>query len=223
MLRRLSSAHSAFIVLLALAPVACAPKEAPAPEAKKAAPSAAAAPAPVQTEPVCKEGSKQLRPDGKLKDCALAQDWVYGAYTCRVNWTVAFHENGKLKECKISGTADFSGLLVKDSLTLYEDGKFRRGIVAAAKSFGDVEAREGDWITLYPSGALNRLELSAGPRTLKGYPCKGSENYFHENGQLRKCTLGQPFKVGEKELPPDTLLCFDDSGKPKEPCGPLTP
>ncbi len=217
MSRRIPFVCLGSVALLLLVPISCTPKEASTAEAKKPAP------APAQTEPVCKEGSKQLRPDGKLKECTLAQDWVNGPYTCRTNWGVVFHENGKLKECKISGTADFSGLLVKDSLTLYDDGKFRRGIVAAAKAFGDVEAREGDWITLFPSGALNRLELTAGPRALKGYPCKGSENYFHENGQLKKCTLGQPFKVGEKELPPDTLLCFDESGKAKEPCNVMSP
>lgn len=217
--RRFPSVSLAPAVLLALSPLACAPREAPAPAPE---PRKAVA-APVQADPVCKEGSRQLREDGKLKECLLAQDWVYGPYTCRVNWGVSFHENGKLKDCKIAGTAEFAGLVIKDSLTLYDDGKFRRGIVAAPKVFGDVEAREGDWITLFPGGALNRLELSAGPRTLKGYPCKGSENYFHENGQLKKCTLGEPFKIGEKELPPGTLLCFDESGQPKEPCNLMSP
>jgi antitoxin component YwqK of YwqJK toxin-antitoxin module len=113
--------------------------------------------------------------------------------------------------------------VIRDSLALYEDGKLKRGVVAAAKTFGDVEVREGDWITLYPSGALNRLELSGGPRALKGYPCKGSENYFHENGQLKKCTLGELLKRGGEELQPGTLLCFDESGQPKEPCGMMTP
>ena len=216
---RSSILPTATIVLLALAPAACGKKEAAAP----APGPAAAAPAPAKADPVCKEGSKSQYPDGKLKECALAQDWAAGPATCRMNWTLVLHPNGGLKECKIAGTATFDGLVVKDSLTLYEDGKFRRGVVGAAKSFGDVEAREGDWITLFPSGALNRLELTSGPRVLKGYPCKGSENYFHENGQLRKCTLGEAYKQGEKELPPDTLLCFDDSGKPREPCGPMTP
>lgn len=209
----------ATIVLLAFAAAGCGKKEIPAP----APVPAAVAPAPAQADPVCKDGSRRDHPDGRLKECLLAQDWVTGPYTCRVNWTLVLHPNGALKECRISGTATFDGLTVKDSLALYEDGKFKRGIVAAAKTFGDVEAREGDWITLYPSGALNRLELSAGPRSLKGYPCKGSENYFHENGKLKKCTLGEPYRQGEKELPPGTLLCFDESGQPKEPCGLMTP
>jgi len=162
-------------------------------------------------------------PDGKLKECLLAQDWVAGPYTCRVNWSLVLHPNGGLKECKIAGKATFDGLAVKESLALYEDGKLKRGIVAAAKTFGDVEAREGDWITLFPSGALNRLELSAGPRTIQGYPCKGSENYFHENGKLKKLTLGEAFQQGEKEIPAGTLLCFDETGAPKEPCTLMTP
>lgn len=207
--------------LLALAPAACAKKEAPAPAAAPVAAAPAAAPAPAQ--PVCKEGSRRDYPDGKLKECLLAQDWVSGPYTCRVNWSLVLYPGGALKECKIAGTATFDGLVVKDSLALYEDGKFKRGILAAAKTFGDVEGREGDWVTLYPTGALNRLELSAGPRTIQGYPCKGSENYFHENGKLKKCTLGEVFKQGEKELPAGTLLCFDESGQPKEPCTLMTP
>ena len=210
---------TATIVLLALAPAACAKKDAPVP----ARASAAAATAPVQADPVCKEGSTSRYPDGKLKECLLAQDWVTGLFTCRTNWSLVLYPNGGLKECKIAGTATFDGLIVKDSLTLYEDGKFRRGVVGAAKTFGDVDAREGDWITLYPGGALNRLELSAGPRSIKGYPCKGSENYFYENGQLKKCTLGEAYKLGGKELPPGTLLCFDENGQTKEPCGPMTP
>lgn len=207
------------IAILALATAACAKPEAAAPAPGPA--PAAAAPAPA--DPVCKDGSRMDHPDGKLKECLLAQDWVSGPYTCRVNWSLVLYPNGALKECKIAGTATIDGLAVKDSLALYEDGKFKRGILAAAKAFGDVEAREGDWVTLYPGGALNRLELSAGPRTIQGYPCKGSENYFHENGKLKKCTLGEPFKQGEKEIPAGTLLCFDETGAPKEPCTLMTP
>ena len=212
---------TATIALLALGPLACRKAEAPAADPPPAAAVAATAPAPV--EPSCKEGSQRPHPDGKLKECLLAADWVYGPYTCRMNWSVVLHPDGKLKECKIAGTATFDGLVVKESLALYEDGKFKRGVVAAAKTFGDVEAREGDWITLSPGGALNRLELFGGPRTIQGYPCKGSENYFHENGKLRKCTLGEVFKQGEKELPAGTLLCFDESGQPTQPCTLMTP
>lgn len=203
--------------LLAALPVACAKKEAPAP-----APAPAAA-APAAAEPVCKDGSRSDHADGKLKECLLAADWVNGPYTCRVNWSLVLYPGGTLKECKIAGTASFDGLVIKDALALYEDGKLKRGIVGAPKVFGDVEARDGDWVTLYPSGALSRLELSAGPRTIQGYPCKGSENYFHENGKLKKCTLGEPFKQGEKEIPAGTLLCFDETGAPKEPCTLMTP
>jgi hypothetical protein len=217
--RSLTLALSA-TVSVALAHWGCAKPETPAPApAPAAAPAAPVAPA----DPVCKDGSRSDHPDGKLKECLLAQDWAAGPYTCRMNWSLVLHPNGALKECKISGTATFDGLAVKESLALYEDGKLKRGIVAAAKTFGDVEAREGDWVTLYPGGALNRLELSAGPRTIQGYPCRGSENYFHENGKLKKCTLGEVFKQGEKEIPAGTLLCFDETGAPKEPCGLMTP
>jgi hypothetical protein len=217
--RSLTLALSA-TVSVALAHWGCAKPETPAPApAPAAAPAAPVAPA----DPVCKDGSRSDHPDGKLKECLLAQDWAAGPYTCRMNWSLVLHPNGALKECKISGTATFDGLAVKESLALYEDGKLKRGIVAAAKTFGDVEAREGDWVTLYPGGALNRLELSAGPRTIQGYPCRGSENYFHENGKLKKCTLGEVFKQGEKEIPAGTLLCFDETGTPKEPCGLMTP
>lgn len=206
-------------VALLACPVACSRKDASGPV--PAAAPVAAAPAPA--DPVCKDGSRMDHPDGKLKECLLAQDWAAGPYTCRVNWSLVLYPGGALKECKIAGTATVGGLAVKDSLALYEDGKFRRGILAAAKTFGDVEARDGDWVTLYPGGALNRLELSAGPRTIQGYPCKGSENYFHENGKLKKCTLGEPFRQGEKEIPAGTLLCFDETGAPKEPCTLMTP
>ena len=216
---RHATVSAATIALLVLGSLACRKAEVPAADP----PPAAAAAAPAPADPSCKEGSQLLYPDGRLKECLLAADWVYGPYTCRVNWSVVLHPDGKLKECKIAGTATFDGLVVKESLALYEDGKLKRGVVAAAKTFGDVEVREGDWITLYPSGALNRLELSGGPRALKGYPCKGSENYFHENGQLKKCTLGELLKRGGEELQPGTLLCFDESGQPKEPCGMMTP
>jgi len=207
------------IPTLLAAAVSCAKKEVPAPAPEPAPAVAAAAPA----DPVCKDGSRMDHPGGTLKECLLAQDWASGPFTCRVNWSLVLYPGGTLKECKIAGTATFDGLTVKESLALYEDGKLRRGVVAAAKTFGDVEAREGDWITLYPGGSLNRLELSGGPRTIQGYPCKGSENYFHENGKLKKCTLGETFKQGDKELAAGTLLCFDENGQPKEPCTLMTP
>jgi len=207
------------LALLAAGLAACAKEEATAP-APEPAPATAAA---VAADPACKDGSRRDHPDGRLKECLLAGDWASGPYTCRANWSLVLHPGGALKECKIAGTAAFDGLVIRESLALYEDGKLRRGVVAAAKSFGDVEAREGDWITLFPGGTLNRLELSGGPRTIQGYPCTGSENYFHENGRLKKCTLGETFTQGGKELPAGTLLCFDESGQPKEPCNLMTP
>jgi hypothetical protein len=84
---RSSILPTATIVLLALAPAACEKKEAAAP----APAPAAAAPAPAKADPVCKEGSKSQYPDGKLKECALAQDWAAGPATCRMNWTLVLH------------------------------------------------------------------------------------------------------------------------------------
>ncbi len=216
--RRHPALSTATVALLAFSPLACRKAETPA-----AAPAPPVSAAPAPAEPSCKEGSQRQHPDGKLKECLLAADWVSGPYTCRMNWSLVLHPDGKLKECKIAGTATFDGLVIKESLALYEDGKLKRGVVGAPKTFGDVEAREGDWITLSPGGALSRLELSGGPRTIQGYPCQGSENYFHENGKLKKCTLGEPFKQGDKELPAGTLLCFDENGQPKEPCTLMTP
>ena len=37
------------------------------------------------------------------------------------------------------------------------------------------------------------------------------------------CTLGEPFRQGEKEIAAGTLLCFDETGAPKEPCTLMTP
>jgi len=196
----------------------CGKKDvAPAAAPPAAPPKAAAA------EPVCKEGSKDLRPDGKLKGCTLAQDYVSGPYTCRMNWNIVFHPTGALKECRLASRVEVSGVACADNLELYEDGKLRRAKIAETKTFGDVTAFAGEWVTLHPGGALNRLEIASGTRTLKGFPCSGSENYFHESGPLKKCTLGAPFELDGEKLAAGTILCFDDQGKRRLPCGAMTP
>ncbi|KAA0256220.1 hypothetical protein FBQ97_08090 [Acidobacteria bacterium ACD] len=173
-------------------------------------------------EPVCKDGKKETTADGKFKSCYLAQDFAVGPYACRASFKLALHPSGALKECRLVKPAQVSGVTVKDSLELYEDGKLRRAVVEDTKAFGDVEARPNDFVTLLPSGKLSRLELTGGMRTVKGFPCKGNHIYFHENGALRKVQLSEPFKVDGKELPKDTFLCWDATGKRVEPCGPMT-
>lgn len=173
-------------------------------------------------EPVCKDGKKETTPDGKLKACLLAQDYAIGPYTCKAAFRLALYPGGTLKECRLVKPVTVSGVVIKDSLELYEDGKLRRGIVEETKAFGDVEARPNDFVTLLPTGRLTRLELTGGMRTVKGFPCKGNHTYFHESGALKKCQLSEPFKVDGKELPKDTFLCWDAAGKRVEPCGPMT-
>ena len=173
-------------------------------------------------EPACKDGKKETTPDGRFKSCYLAENFVFGPYTCKAAFKFALHPNGALKECRLVKPVQVSGISVKESLELYEDGKLRRAVIEDTKAFGDVDARPNDFITLLPSGRLTRLELTGGMRSIKGFPCKGNHIYFHESGALKKVQLSEPFKVDGKELPKDTYLCWDAAGKRVEPCGPMT-
>jgi hypothetical protein len=161
--------------------------------------------------------------NGKLKRCLLDKPYKSGPYTCSAGKMYEAQADGSLKGCYLQSAVTVSGVSCKDGLDLYPDGKLRRCKVEADKTIGDVSIKTGDWLTLFASGAVKRLEVGAAKRELKkGFTCKGYLNYFHENGQLKKCELGEPATVNGKPAKVGEFACFDDRGKSVADCKALS-
>lgn len=66
-------------------------------------------------------------------------------------------------------------------------------------------------IDTYPGGQFHKGKL-AEPAEVRGYPAQRWV-HFHDNGQLRGLQLAQAWTVSKHELPADTFLWFDASGR----------
>jgi hypothetical protein len=112
---------------------------------------------------------------------------------------------------------------VETTELLYDDGKFKRcKLAASARTVNGVDVRAGDSVTVYKSGGLKRVEFGSGGGKLKGLPCKGLFNFFHENGHLKKCEIAEATTIDGQEATAGTLVCFDDRGKRVKDCKLLT-
>ncbi len=167
--------------------------------------------------PQCVNDAHKRQSGAKLSACTLAADWSIGKLKCRKDRLLELHPDGALKRCSLVGPTDVSGFGCQENTELYEDGKFKGCKLTASKTVNGIDVRADDWITVYKSGTLKRVQLN-NPAKLKGLPCKGFFNYFHENGQLKKCELADVAKIDEQEVPAGTLVCLDDKGKRVSDC-----
>lgn len=167
----------------------------------------------------CKaDTNKRVGPQGNVTACLLADNFKIGSHTCSKGKMAGFYPDGKLKDCHLTEPVVINGISCKDSFALTADGKLRRCKTTAPVSIGGVkEIPAGAWISVYKSGALKRLEVET-PVEMKGQYCKGYMNYFHENGQIKKCGLAEAKTVGKTAYKAGDFLCWDDQGKQIADC-----
>jgi len=220
---------SVLLISMLLVPACSKKQEPPKPEEK---PTAAEPTAPKEDpKPAPKEEPKPTMPagvtciedtnkkieGGKLVQCRLQQDYTSGKITCGKEYMAFFFADGSLKGCYVSQPTEVDGWSCRESLSLFPGGKFRRCRLAGDKEEAGVQLKSGDWITVYQSGALRRVENETA-RKMGAYMCKGSVNLFHENGKLKRCEVAKPTRVGKKRLKVGEAACLDADGKPTE-CG----
>lgn len=167
----------------------------------------------------CKsDNNKRMGPKGNVTSCLLSEDAKFGNYTCVKGKIAGFYPDGKLKNCYLTTPVVISGISCKDALALSADGELRRCKSTASASVGTVkDIPAGSWISLYKGGALRRVEV-AKPMAMNGYSCKGYHNYFHENGQLMKCQLGEDKEIDKTLHKAGAFLCWDNKGKSVADC-----
>ena len=179
-----------------------------------------------KSTPDCKDDTnKHKDANGDVTSCLLASPQTFEGYSCE-GGKIAEFAKGVFKGCYLAEAKEVDGFSCKAGLSLYPSGKLRRCQVTAAKKVADgIDARATDWVTLYESRSIKRLELASGPNKILGLPCKGYLNYFHENGKLKKCELsetatvdGESVEVKDKSV----YVCFDDQGKRVADCKLLT-
>ncbi len=182
----------------------------------------AASPATATKAPRCVDDTNKRMSVGKLSGCLLAAEWTAGNLTCKRDHMLDVYPDGALKRCSLLSPTDLGGFRCVETTELYEDGKFKRCKLAAAKTVNDIYVRAGDWVTVYKSGAIKRVEFSSGAGKLKGLLCKGLFNFLHENGHLKKCEIAEATKIDGQDVTAGTLACFDDRGKRVSDCKLLT-
>lgn len=183
--------------------------------------SGVAAVAPPRKDPQCINDTNKRLNGAKLSACRLSAEWAFGKLVCRKEFMLELYPDGTLKRCSLASPTDVSGFVCQESTEFYEDGKFKGCKLAASKNVNGVDVRAQDWITIYKSGTLKRVQLTSSGK-LKGLPCKGFFNYFHENGQLKQCEIADATKIDGQDVATGTLVCFDDKGKRAGDCKMLT-
>lgn len=196
--------------------------------------SAAVTATPTSAEPPCKDDQNKTVATsgpaaGSVTRCLLTKNYSVDGYECEAGKIADFYGAGKLQGCYLTSAKTIDGYSCKEGVSLYPDGHLKRCKTTQAKHVADgVDVRQGEWVTLYKSGAIKRLELSNGPNKILGMPCRGYWNYFHENGRLKKCELSEDTVIEGKKVaskgPKDAAVyvCFDDAGKRVADCNLLT-
>jgi hypothetical protein len=158
-------------------------------------------------------GSIEFNGKGSLLAFVLHEAHVVDGVRCRAGSAVQRFQSGKLKECSPDGTQRVDGIACSRTVALHLDGKLRRCELAEPRAFGGAQLPERAWITLFPSGKLERFEAYGDAIEVQGLRCRGSFNYLFENGKLKKCTLAAEAKLGDKTYPTGATVCFDETGK----------
>jgi hypothetical protein len=179
-----------------------------------------------KSKPDCKDDTnKRKDANGEVTSCLLASPQSFEGYACE-GGKVAEFSKGVFKGCYLAEAKEVDGFTCKAGLSLYPSGKLRRCQITAAKKVAEgIDARPTDWVTLYETGTIKRLELASGPNKILGLPCKGYLNYFHENGKLKKCELSETATVDGQSVEvkdASVYVCFDDQGKRVADCKLLT-
>jgi hypothetical protein len=177
----------------------------------------------------CKDDSNKRVEDGKVTSCVLTKPYTtVDGYTCDADKIMYLYPNGKLKSGYLATPKEVNGFSCQDALDLTKDGKLRRCKVTQDKMVGDIPVKAGNWVTVYESGAVKRLEIGSGSTKIQGLSCKGYFNYFHENGKLKKCELAEDATLDGKKIAAkgpkgeSVHVCFDDKGKRLADCKLLT-
>jgi hypothetical protein len=202
------------IFLLACLLVSCGACKKDEPKSDSPAPSASSSAALAESGPPCRnDPSKKVGPNGKVTACVLAKPYVVDGYTCEWGKAFELYPNGKLRTCYLREAKTIDGTSCHDHVSFYASGKLERCRVYATRNnvIEGVDVQTGDWVTFYESGAVKRLELVIAPMKIQGVSCKGHQNYFHENGKLKKCELA------DADGGP-AVVCFDDQGKRQADC-----
>lgn len=158
-------------------------------------------------------GDIEFNAKGSLLTFTLHEAHAIDGVRCRAGSAVRRFQSGKLKECSPDGVQPVDGIACSRTIALHLDGKLRRCELAEAHSFGDIQLPGRAWITLFPSGELERFEAYGAAVEVQGIRCRGSFNYLFENGKLKKCMLADEATLGAKTFPAGTTVCFDDAGK----------
>lgn len=203
-------------IVLSFVLVACK-KDEPKPEkpAPSAATSGATSAAITEGGPPCRnDATKKVDANGKLLSCTLAKPHVIDGYTCEWGKPFDLYPDGKLRSCWLREAKTINDVSCHDHVSFHANGALERCRLYSGKKeiVPGVETKAGDWVSFYPSGKVERLELIIAPMTVQGVTCKGHQNYFHENGKLKQCELVSP-DGGAK------LVCFDDKGTQLPQCG----
>lgn len=164
--------------------------------------------------PPCREdATKKVGANGQVTSCVLAKPFAVDGYTCEWGKPFELWGDGKLRTCYLREAKTVDGTSCHDHVDFHPNGKLHRcRLYATRKNVVEgVDLRAGDWVSFYDSGKVERIELVIAPVTISGLTCKGHENWFHENGKLKKCELAQPEGVTR-------FACFDDRGERLPAC-----
>jgi hypothetical protein len=165
----------------------------------------------------CDHGLLEFYPDGKIKQCQ--QDgtaYTIDGVTCKGNWHINFHPNGKLARCAgvtpmTIGPYNVSG----PNLALFSDGSLANADISGEVDVGGIKCQHS--VLLYPGGTLQRCWLAA-PVTKAGVSLQANDSItLRPNGKLKSMSFNRKDgTIDGKPVAATKETCFDENEKPLE-------
>ena len=159
-----------------------------------------------------KMGRVELHPDGALKSCKLTKDRSLSGVPCKKDRSASFFPTGELRECAVQKDSHtISGVTCRYRVDMHKNGELRRCQIDAKATLGDYTAPAESWVTLFPSGKVERIEFAKGSSlAFKDFKCV--QTYHYESGAVKICSVAEKMKYKGKVLPLNTSVCFDEKG-----------
>ncbi len=171
-----------------------------------------------------------LHPSGVPRVFTLVEPAAYRGYWLQPYSTVELYADGVLKAASLGAEELAFGDAYVDSTvlpqpqlplftgwtTFYPNGRVETGFASRVFVSDGVPYAPGHRLEFAPTGAVRVGVLASGhrPRTIQGVDCEpGSPVWFHENGRLRYCKLGDDAVLGGDHYRRGQSVAFDRDGE----------
>jgi len=140
-------------------------------------------------DPPCLKSSIKKYDNGKVTECELTANYKVGEITCAAKTKLQIRDDGSLKSCDLAEPVEVQGFPCKSGTLSFDDkGKvYFCSTTSKEIKIGDVTVPAGSLINPFGSGKVKFAECKETPAKYKELSCR--DLTFNDAGKLTKCRL----------------------------------